>query len=64
VDEDGHWRTPNMQTYGGDVHYAAQCLLHIPSSVPAQPLDGGRQWAKVVSEYQKRIDKACKIYKV
>lgn len=62
VEENGEWRRPNYQTYAMDV---GQCLTHIlgiPSSVAALPLDGGRQFKKVVKEYKKRIDKAKKFY--
>ena len=61
VDEDGRWRTPNMQTYGSSADWITHCLLHINSTVSAIPLDGGKSFAKVIADYTKRIKKSAKL---
>lgn len=63
VGDDGIWRMPRMQTYGGDVSYITRELLHIRPSIPAMTLDGGRSFKKVIRDYAKYIAKAHKIYK-
>ena len=62
VEENGSWQMPNMQTYASSVEYLACSLLHLPSTVPAMPLDGGRGFKKVIREYKARIKKAQKLY--
>ena len=64
VDEDGSWRRPNMQTYAASIDWVLNQLLHWRTSIPAQPLDGGKSLKQIVAEYKKRIDLANKLYKV
>ena len=63
VYEDGSWQCPQYQTYAADVGNTFSHLLELPSHVAAMPLDGGRQFKKVLREYKARIKKAQKLYK-
>ena len=63
VYEDGSWQCPQYQTYAADVGHVFSHLLELPSHVAAMPLDGGRQFKKVLREYKRRIVRAQKLYK-
>ena len=62
VDEDGAWRNPPYQTYGGDFSHVVSHIMNFPSHVAGMPLDGGRAMKKVIREYAARIKKANKLY--
>ena len=63
VYEDGSWQCPQYQTYAADVGHILTHLLGLPSHVAAMPLDGGRQFKKVVRDFKRLIAKAEKLYK-
>jgi len=62
VGENGRWENPNIQTYAGNHTNILYSLLNFTSCVPAMPLDGGEAMKKVISNYEKRITKARKLY--
>jgi len=62
VGENGQWENPNIQTYAGNHTNILYSLLNFTSCVPAMPLDGGEAMKKVISNYEKRITKARKLY--